>query len=277
MTDLGSIWLECGQVRLAALERRGSGMPIVLMHGAGGNALWFKPLAEALAGRHAIALDMPGHGRSSQASSWEIEDLAELVFKAVSLRLSSRVIWGGHSWGAEVAAMIAVLHPEAVPSLLLLDPPPASGIAIPAQAFVDITFGSELGPWNSLDSAKDSVRHLPQYANWDKDLECAFERGVARGADGNWRARVSREALIAICAAAGKDHSAAVRKVSCPTLLVAADQSLGWQEANFAILRHATRAVIRSSHWLMSSNPAELHRTVSNWLNAASGLQPEAA
>jgi pimeloyl-ACP methyl ester carboxylesterase len=277
MTDFAPVWLESNRVWMTALERRGNATPIVLMHGVGGNALWFKPLIDALGGRHVIALDMPGHGGSAQASGWQMEDLAELVFKAISRRANSKVIWGGHSWGGKVAAMIAALHPEAAHSLLLLDPSLASGIAIPPETFVDIMFGGELGPWNSLDEAKDSARHLPQYTNWNADLEHAFERGVARGPDGKWRARVSRETLIAICAAVGKDHSATMRKVACPTLFVVADQSLGWQEINFALLPQATRVVIRSNHWLMSGNPAELHRAVSNWLRAGGEREAQAA
>jgi len=256
---------------MTALEQRGSGPPIVLMHGAAGNALCFKPLIDALPARNVIALDMPGHGGSADASSWEMEDLAELVFKAVSpIATASRIIWGGHSWGGKLAAMIAATHPEATHSLLLIEPSSASGIAIPAEMLVDMMFGSELGPWNSLAEAKNSARQLPQYTNWNADLERAFERGVASGPDGKWRARISRETLIAICAAIGKDHSAIVRKVACPTLFVVADESLGWQEpSNFTLIPHANRMVIRSNHWLMSNNPAELHRAVSNWLNAA--------
>lgn len=271
ISDLAPLSLESDRVRMVAFERRGSGTPIVLMHGAGGNALWFKPLIDALGGRHIIALDMPGHGGSAKPPAWEMKDLAELVFKATGRRWKSKVIWGGHSWGAKLAAMIAALHPEAAQSLLLLDPSPASGITMPPETSVDITFGGELGPWNSLDEAKDSVRHLPQYRNWNEDLERAFEWGVARGADGRWRARVSRETLIAICTAVGKDHSAIIRKVACRALFVVADESLAWQEPiNFALLPHATRVVIKSNHWLMSGSPAELHRAVSNWLRGGS-------
>jgi len=263
---------------MTALEQRGSGPPIILMHGAAGNALCFKPLIDALAARHVIALDMPGHGGSADASSWEMEDLAELVFKAVSpIATASRIIWGGHSWGGKLAAMIAATHPAAAHSLLLLDPSSASSTAIPAEMIVDMMFGSELGPWNSLAEAKDSARQLPQYTNWNADLERAFERGVASGPDGKWRARISRETLIAICAAIGKDHSAIVRKVACPTLFVVADESLAWQEPNFALIPQATRVVIRSNHWLMSSNPSELHRAVNNWLNSADERQAHTA
>jgi pimeloyl-ACP methyl ester carboxylesterase len=267
MTELEPVCLESDGLRMTGFERRGSGTPIMLLHGVGGNALWFKPLIDALAGRHIIALDMPGHGGSAPALSWQVEELSELVFKAGRQKGLGKVVWGGHSWGAIVAATIAATHPESAHSLLLLDPSPAAGIPIPSETFVDITFGGELGPWNSLAEAKDSVRYLPQYTNWTENLERAFERGVDPDGAGKWCARISRETLIAICTAVGKDHSAVVRKVVCPTLFVVADQSLAWQEPiNFALLPQAASVVIKSNHWLMSGNPEELHRAVGDWL-----------
>jgi pimeloyl-ACP methyl ester carboxylesterase len=270
MPEFTEVRLGDGRTVITGIERRGAGTPIVLLHGVGGNALWFKPLMTALGGRRVIALDMPGHGFSTDAPSWEMEPLAELVFALTRRVVNGRVIWGGHSWGGKLAAMIAALHPQMADALLLLDPSPACGTSVPAETFVDITFGGELGPWLSLDEAKRSLRNLPQYANWNDELERAFERGVVRGADGKLRARVSRDTLIAICSAVLKDHSDTIRKVACPALLVVADESLIWQEqTNFALLPHAARAVIRSNHWLMAGNPAELNRAVGSWLAAA--------
>jgi len=61
-------------------------------------------------------------------------------------------------------------------------------------------------------------------------------------------------------------------------LFFVADRSLGWQEAiNFALVPQAAQAVIRSSHWLMSANPAELHRAVADWLRADGERKAEAA
>jgi pimeloyl-ACP methyl ester carboxylesterase len=252
---------------ITGIEQPGAGMPIVLLHGVGGNALWFEPLIAAVGARRVIALDMPGHGGSTAAPSWEMEPLAEWIFSASRHLVTGRTIWGGHSWGGKLAAMIAAMHPDTADALLLLDPSPASGISVPAEIFVDLTFAGELGPWRSLEEATNSVRNLPQYANWNEALRRAFERGTVRGTDGKLRTRISRETLIAICTAAGKDHSDIVRKVFCPTLLAVADESLGWQEAiNFALFPHAARAVIRSNHWLMSNNPAELNRAVETWL-----------
>ncbi|MGH7924377.1 MAG: alpha/beta fold hydrolase [Candidatus Binatus sp.] len=267
MPEFTEVRLKDGAAVITGIERRGAGTPIVLLHGVGGNAFWFKPLMTALGGRRVIALDMPGHGGSTGAPSWQMEPLAELVFGFSRQLARGPVIWGGHSWGGKLAAIIAALHPEAAEALLLLDPSPASGFSVPAETFVDVTFGDELGPWQSLEEAKSAVRDLPQYINWDEDLESAFERGVARGNDGMPRARISRETLIAICSEVLKDYSDTIRKVACPTLFVVADQSLMWQEpTNFALLPHAARSVIRSNHWLMTGNPAELNLAVESWL-----------
>ena len=277
MSEFTELRIEHGRTVITGIERRGDGTPIVLLHGVGGNALCFKPLMSALAGRHVIALDMPGHGGSTDAPSWEMEPLAELVYSVSRQLVRGRAIWGGHSWGGKLAAMIAATHPESADALLLLDPSPATGIPIPAELFVEATFAGELGPWISLEKATNSVNNLPQYTNWNEDLARAFERGLVRGADGMLRARISRETLIAVCAAAGKDHSDIVRRVSCPTLLVVADESAGWQEAiNFATLPHATRSVIKSNHWLMAGNPAELNRVVASWLAGGEELARDA-
>ena len=252
---------------VTGIERNGDGVPILLLHGVGGNALCFKPLITALNGRRVIALDMPGHGGSTAAPNWEMDSLAEFLFSITRQVVKGPVVWGGHSWGGKLAAMIAATHPDAADALLLIDPSPASGIPIPAEMFVDLTFAGELGPWLSIEEAANSVRGLPQYANWSDDLRRTFERGVTRDADGVLRARISRDTLIAICTAAGEDHSDTVRRVSCPTLFVVADESLGWQEAiNFALLPNAARSVVRSNHWLMASNPSELNRAVQIWL-----------
>jgi pimeloyl-ACP methyl ester carboxylesterase len=267
MPEFNELRIEHRSGVITGIEQRGAGMPIVLLHGAGGNARWFAPLIAALGDRRVIALDMPGHGGSTAAPCWEMEPLAELIFFASRHLVTGRAIWGGHSWGGKLAAMIAAMHPDSTDALMLLDPSPASGIPIPAEIFVAVTFAGELGPWHSLEEATNSVRNLPQYANWNEALQRAFERGTVRGTDGKLRARVSRETLIAICTAAGRDHSDIIRRVSCPTFLAVADDSLGWQEAiNFALFPHAARSVIKSNHWLMSSNPAELNRAVETWL-----------
>ncbi len=267
MSEPGSIALTSGEISLTALELLGRGTPLVMLHGLGGNALSFQTLIESLPGRHVIAIDMPMHGHSGAVPSLELPDLARLIFDAVDAHLGRRAIWCGHSWGGKVAAIVAAQNPHAVESLILLDPSPAGEIALPPELAVDMTFSAELGPWDTLEAACDAVRHLPQYANWDADRERAFRRGLSRDANGLWRAVASREAMVAICAALGKDHSTLIRTIDCPTLLVVADQSLGWQEVtNIALLPRAGCVVLSSNHWLMFDNPDDLARAIGQWI-----------
>ena len=154
MQEFIELRLDDGRNVITGIERRGAGTPIVLLHGVGGNALWFASLMTALNGRRVIALDMPGHGGSTGVSSWEMEPLAELIFASSRQLVNGPVVWGGHSWGGKLAAMIAARHPQTAEGLLLLDPSPACGTAVPAEVFVDMTYGGELGPWPSLDEAK---------------------------------------------------------------------------------------------------------------------------
>jgi pimeloyl-ACP methyl ester carboxylesterase len=271
MSELATIALSTHGLYLAALEQPGRGIPLVLLYGVAGNALSFKPLIDSLEGRHVIAIDMPFHGDSGRCGSLELTELAQMIFDAVTAHIGERAIWGGHSWGGKVAAIIAAQNPKAVDSLILLDPSPACEMPMPAELAVDATFGAEHGAWDNLEAACDAVRYLPQYANWDADRERAFTRGLVRCADGKWRPAASRDATIAICAALGQDHSALIRRIDCPTLLVVADQSLGWQETtNIAVLPRAACVVLTSNHWLMADSPADLSSTINMWLEPES-------
>ena len=256
MQELANVDLRHQGARLAALERPGPGSPLVLLHGVAGNAMSFKPLIDRIPGRHILAIDMPYHGRSGGVPSVELPDLADAIFEAVTDYLGEDATWGGHSWGGKVAAIVAAKHPHEVESLILLDPSHAGEIPLPAEIAVDAMFGPELASWNSLEEACMAVRHLPQYANWDDDRRCAFERGLMRDALGAWRPVAAREKLIAICAALSKDYSRLIGSITCPTMLIVSEQSLGWQETgNIALMPHAATVVVRSNHWLMADNP----------------------
>ena len=62
-----------------------------------------------------------------------------------------------------------------------------------------------------------------------------------------------------------------LRTIDRPTLLVVADQSLGWQEVtNIALLPRAACVVVASNHWLMADNPDDLAQTIGQWIEPES-------
>jgi pimeloyl-ACP methyl ester carboxylesterase len=101
--------------------------PVLLVHGVTSNAgIWWRVgPAIAVAGRHVIAVDMPGHGRTAKAARSHrfIDTATELAafIRAAGLELADLAVVG-HSWGAMVTAHLpaAGLAPR---TLVLLDPP----------------------------------------------------------------------------------------------------------------------------------------------------------
>src|SRR5260370_1461568 len=98
MPEFTELRIQHGSAVITGIERTGDGTPILLLHGVGGNALWFKPLIAALPGRDVIALDMPGHRGSTKAPSWGMEPLAQFFFFMNPHLATARADWGGHSW-----------------------------------------------------------------------------------------------------------------------------------------------------------------------------------
>lgn len=110
-------------VRLHVLER-GSGEPIVLLHGIGLMIQDFvtSGLVDSLAERfRVIAFDRPGHGYSERPGRmWTADAQAELFEKALRQLGIQNALFVGHSYGAQIAAALALRSPSMVRGLVLL-------------------------------------------------------------------------------------------------------------------------------------------------------------
>ena len=111
-------------VRLHYVDR-GSGPPVVLLHGNGAMiADWdASGLLDALARRHrVIAFDRPGFGHSARPRGtwWTAQAQAELLLQALRQIGVRRPVLVGHSWGALVALSMALEDKAAVAGLVLL-------------------------------------------------------------------------------------------------------------------------------------------------------------
>lgn len=88
----------------------GGGVPLVLLHGLGGDALTWQFNVTAFAGgeRKVLALDLPGHGASTLAvGGARVRDLADWVERLLAGLSLGTVDLVGHSLGARVALDLA--------------------------------------------------------------------------------------------------------------------------------------------------------------------------
>jgi pimeloyl-ACP methyl ester carboxylesterase len=116
-------FIEVDGVRLHYLDR-GSGEPIVLLHGNGSMIQDFRSsgLIEMASQKYrVIAFDRPGFGHTARprGTIWTPEAQADLIHRALTQIGISRAKVLGHSWGTRVALALALKYPEAVSGLVL--------------------------------------------------------------------------------------------------------------------------------------------------------------
>ncbi len=103
------------------------GIPVVFIHGMGGDRrLWTAQIDFVGAHRSALAIDLRGHGESSNLglSGFSMETYASDVFEIMHACQIERAVLVGHSMGAFVAIACLQKAPERVAGVVLADPPP---------------------------------------------------------------------------------------------------------------------------------------------------------
>ncbi len=98
----------------------GSGPPLLLVMGIGGNLEMWQPLQDQLAGRELITFDSPGTGGSSTPRvpllMAQHADVADRLLQALGYDCVDVL---GVSWGGVLAQQLAIAHPRRVRRLVL--------------------------------------------------------------------------------------------------------------------------------------------------------------
>ena len=97
--------------------------PLLAIHGVTGHARrWDRLATERWGDRHVVAVDLRGHGFSTWAPPWSIEQVVEDVLDTLDHLGIDATDVVGHSYGGAIGLHLLARAPQRVGRLVLLDP-----------------------------------------------------------------------------------------------------------------------------------------------------------
>jgi pimeloyl-ACP methyl ester carboxylesterase len=216
----------------------------VFVHGAGGgSAVWIRVLDRVGARRRALALDLPGHGRSS-GSFTTLEGARDAVGQLCAVLEIPRAILVGHSMGGAIALAAALAWPDKVAGLGLVAS--SARFKIP-----DTTLDKVAAP--SADAWLGEVGFSPATGRDE------VRRAVALANDAEPEVRRRDYALLA-----GLDLRERLGEVRAPTAVIGASDDLLLPpklsaELAAGIPGAAHTEIARAGHFIMLERPDEFH------------------
>ncbi|WP_431975046.1 alpha/beta fold hydrolase [Micromonospora haikouensis] len=235
-------------------EVRGSGRPLVLLHGGYGTAESFAPLLPAFAGRRrVVTVDLQGHGRTADVDRpLRFESMADDVAALIRhLGLGEADVLG-YSLGGGVALRVAIQHPALVRRLVVVSAPCRSGGWYPevlaAMAAQDAATGEQMRgtPPHEL-YARVAPRPQDWPALWAKTGELLRR-------DYDWSAQVAALANPTLLVFADADSVPASHVAEFFGLLGGGHRDAGWDGSD----RPASRLAVLPglTHYEMLDSPA---------------------
>lgn len=106
------------------VRERGSGEPVVLLHGFPQTGVCWDAIAGRLAGSHRVIVpDLPGFGRSGPPPAYDAATVAGVLAAFLDETGATPATVVGHDWGGSLAFALALAHPTHVARLVVTNAP----------------------------------------------------------------------------------------------------------------------------------------------------------
>ena len=173
-----------------------TGPRVVFLHGLFGQGKNWNAIAKALSDSARVTLvDLPNHGESSWTDHFSYPEMAGQVLELLKAEgQGDRYAVVGHSMGGKVAMTLALLHPELVDRLCVVDVSPVSTEEI--SDFHTFVRGMRAIDLKTLTDRRDADTRLAPYVS-DPAIRSFLLQNLRRddsGSDG-WRWRLNLEML----------------------------------------------------------------------------------
>ncbi len=264
---MAQVWIE-----RMAVDVRGEGDPLVMIHGLGGSLNSWTALLPALQRYRVVRIELPGAGHSVKAhdlaptaptqGKLSAESHAQAVIRICTALGISRAHFAGHSFGTLITQHVAAADPQRVRSLALFGALAEPHAQMRENMRVRAATARDQGMFDIAEaisnfSLSPSTREsLPVVVSYVRDSIGAQDpEGFARN-----------------CLALSEARSAAVESIRCPVLIINGDEDQttplsGARQLGARLPDVRVEVLSRCGHWPMMERPTECQRLFRDFLD----------
>ena len=232
----------------------GSGIPIVFIHGNGGSSEQWNAQLEHFraAGRRALAIDLPGFGRSTAPSDFSLRAMASAIDAAIASADLNHFVIVGHSYGGAVVAAYAASHAEKIAGVVYVD---AAASSLPLTEEQKTQFGTAL-----------RANKMPVVRAWFAPMLGPSSERVKEAVFASVEKTSADAVVAALMSLADFDAKTLVSAYHGPRLAIVArdlENPVSFQR-QFPDVRAI--AISGSGHWIMLDKPAEVNSALDDFV-----------
>ncbi|GLR68966.1 esterase [Acidocella aquatica] len=236
----------------------GEGPPLVLLHGLFGAAKNLGALSRGLSPQaRVIAMDLRNHGDSPHGAAMDFATMAGDVADTCAALGVARARVAGHSLGGKTAMMLALLRPELVERLAVLDIAPMR-YDHDYDDYVKAMQAIELHPGLSRGEADAALAHVVKAA----PMRAFLLNNLSLGAVPHWRAGLDEIGAAMPDLLSWNEPQGALPYQGPALFLRGGESDYVPDAAGPGIKRLFPRAVVETvagaGHWLHAEKPAQV-------------------
>lgn len=256
--------------------------PVLALHGWLDNAASFVPIAPHLSGIELVAIDLPGHGRSSHlppGTYYTYEGAVHHVLDAADALGWERFTLLGHSMGAGIASLVAAACPQRIQRLVCIEAlgglaDAASNAAMRMRESVDASRSLQRKSLRVFPDPEPAIRARMQANNLSEaSARLLVERGIRR-VPGGWEwSSDQRLTVPTFLRQTQAQIEAIVGHIQCPTSVVFAEPAQPYlpdtiRRRYVDCLQNGRLHVLDGGHHLHMEQPEDVAGCIAGFLRA---------
>jgi esterase len=263
-----------------AFKKIGQGYPLLILHGLYGSSDNWHSIGTELAKKFEVYLiDMRNHGRSPHSNEHNYLALQNDVLEFYTSNNIKKAIIIGHSMGGKTAMQFALLHPDLVEKLIIVDIAPKSYTSLlnfQSQALIHLNI---MQAFLSVDISKMKSREdlEAEFANYvtDKQTRLFLLKNAVRTDDGfKWKLNIEglSNALPRILESIELKKTDFSNDINIPTLFIKGEKSdyiidSDIQEIKRIFPKADLVTIFDAGHWVHAEQPELFLKTIGYFLD----------